>query len=127
MNKPPYKHKEAFCLMWYACKNCTHKERYWNSRDGVTPFSTRCPSCGLPELYHVLWGEDMARPNHQPHHGQRIWVSATSEDVDKWAQSAIDLIKPPMNEHEKEGLRQHYRERYIEEPALRICGYDYFS
>jgi hypothetical protein len=41
-----YQHKEAFALMWYACA-CGHRERFWNSRDGVTPFGgIECPSCG---------------------------------------------------------------------------------
>jgi len=40
-----HRHVEAFCLMHYAC-DCGHHEVIWNSRDGVTPFTAPCPSCG---------------------------------------------------------------------------------
>jgi hypothetical protein len=73
-----YNHKEAFCLMWYACQ-CGHRERYWNSRDGVTPFGDACPSCGETTLQHVNWNSDQCVPNHKPYRGQRVWVSMTRE------------------------------------------------
>jgi len=80
-----YKHKEAFALMWYACK-CGHRERLWNSRDGVTPFGFGCPSCGgtLGEqgLLHVWWNLDRCVPDHVPHSGQRVWRDGTREDAE---------------------------------------------
>lgn len=72
-------HREAFCLMWYGCEACRHRERTWNSRDGVTPFCTLCPSCGKPSLRHIDWGLDEYAPDHKPTIGQRIWVSMTKE------------------------------------------------
>ena len=33
-----YQHKEAYCIMFYKCDKCHAVERFWNSRDGVTPF-----------------------------------------------------------------------------------------
>lgn len=71
-------HAEAFCLMWYAC-DCGHRERFWNSRDGVTPFCTLCPSCGKPDLKHVDWRRDSYAPDMKPTIGQRMWVSMTQE------------------------------------------------
>jgi hypothetical protein len=104
----PYSHKEAFALMWYACP-CGHRERIWNSRDGVTPFGgIRCPSCGSttprpqtpgdesdlakalrklggqaspPGMEHVFFGSDECRPDHKPHPGQRIWRDGTPADA----------------------------------------------
>jgi len=80
-----YRHKEAFALMWYACK-CGHRERLWNSRDGVTPFGFGCPSCsgtvGDKGLLHVWWNLDVCVPNHTPHPGQRIWRDGTREDAE---------------------------------------------
>ncbi len=74
--KPLYKHKEAFALMWYGCRNCGHLERIWNSRDGVTPFGTGCPSCsGI--LKHVLWEQDDCKPNYRLNPGQRFWRDGT--------------------------------------------------
>lgn len=73
-----YQHAEAFCLMWYGCQ-CGHRERIWNSRDGVTPFTLRCPSCGELTLSHVDWGLDERRPDHIPAYGQRIFVETSYE------------------------------------------------
>lgn len=73
------KHNEAFALMWYACK-CGHRERIWNSRDGVTPFGSGCPSCG-DTLSHVDWNLDTAAPNHKLHRGQRFWRDGTNDEA----------------------------------------------
>lgn len=62
-----YEHAEAFCLMWYGCK-CGHRERIWNSRDGVTPFGMGCPSCG-GSMSHVDWQKDILAPQHQLNRG----------------------------------------------------------
>jgi hypothetical protein len=58
-----YQHREAFALMWYAC-DCGHRERLWNSRDGVTPYGgLACPSCGGTGLRggmsHVKFAADV--------------------------------------------------------------------
>lgn len=83
-----HNHVEAFCLMWYACP-CGHQERYWNSRDGVTPFGTLCPSCDQPDMKHVRWREDQYAPHHKPAHGQRVWVDMTRERAEHYAKERI--------------------------------------
>jgi hypothetical protein len=75
-----YQHKEAFALMWYECA-CGHRERIWNSRDGVTPFGISCPSCGGYELHHVAWNLDDCQPDFKPHRGQRYFASGTADEA----------------------------------------------
>jgi hypothetical protein len=88
-----YQHGEAFCLMFYACP-CGHRERMWNSRDGVTPFGgITCPSCGLgfgtpalpgrPSwgLSHVQFAADYPVPDHKPWPGQRFWRDGTPAEA----------------------------------------------
>jgi len=87
-----YKHKEAFCLMWYACK-CGHRERYWNSRDGVTPYGDRCPSCGNLTLFHVDFQKDLHSPNHKPFLGQRVWIDMTQARASEIANRQIESYK----------------------------------
>lgn len=84
-----HRHVEAFCLMQYQCKDCGHHEVFWNSRDGVTPFCTACPSCGEPSLYHVNFWSDRYAPDHKPHKGQRIWLSMTKERALALATKAV--------------------------------------
>lgn len=76
-------HAEAFCLMWYQCRNrlCGHRERIWNSRDGVTPFGMGCPSCGGSELLHAYFASDVYAPEHKLHHGQRFWRDGTPDEA----------------------------------------------
>ena len=83
--KYKYKHKEAYCLMWYACK-CGHRERVWNSRDGVTPFGMSCPSCESDfmkgqGLKHERFHLDECVPEHQPHEGQLIFRDGTIKEA----------------------------------------------
>ena len=73
-----YAHAEAFCIMWYSCP-CGHRERMWNSRDGVTPFNTSCPSCGGIDFAHSNFDADVHSRDHKPHPGQRVWVDMTPE------------------------------------------------
>ena len=70
------KQEEGFHLMWYACQ-CGHRERFWNSRDAVTPFCMGCPSCGEPSLEHTTWNKDEYAPDHKPHVGQGMWINMT--------------------------------------------------
>lgn len=112
-----HRHAEAFCLMWYACEKsggiqylvgeganarrmrtpvrqgCGHRERYWNSRDGVTPFGAVCPSCGEPTLQHVDFRLDQYAPNHKPHLGQRVWIDMTLDAATKSADERIAFAK----------------------------------
>lgn len=83
-----HKHVEAFHLMWYACP-CGHQERHWNSRDGVTPYGSHCPSCGDFTIRHSRWHKDEYVPDYKPHHGQRIWVDMTRERAEKYVRALI--------------------------------------
>ena len=74
-----YKHNEAFALMWYGCK-CGHRERVWNSRDGVTPFGTRCPSCG-DNMLHIEWGKDIRALDHKLVPMQKFWRDGTPDEA----------------------------------------------
>ena len=90
-----YDHAEAFKLMWYACE-CGHRERIWNSRDGVTAFGTMCPSCGGSSLLHVDWGKDELALEYQPHKGQRYWADGTPND-------AIEIVKKRIRRYQDTG------------------------
>lgn len=95
-----HRHGEAFCLMWYACKSCGHRERIWNSRDGVTPFGMGCPSCGWFGLMHVDWRSDERAPNHNLHRAQRFWRDGTKLEAiasieRRFAAFAIVVGTPP--------------------------------
>jgi hypothetical protein len=85
-------HVEAFCLMWYACR-CGHRERIWNSRDGVTPFAMLCPSCEQPNLQHVDWKLDQYAPQHKPAPGQRQWVDMTRERAERYVRGRLASMK----------------------------------
>ena len=85
-------HREAFCLMWYACGSCKHRERIWNSRDGVTPFGTTCPSCGAG-MTHVEWHNDTPSPHHKPIPGQRFWRDGTPDEAEAIMRRRIEKAK----------------------------------
>lgn len=126
-NDNGYKHREAFCLMWYAC-SCGHRERYWNSRDGVTPFCTLCPSCGKPDMKHVDWGLDACAPDHKPTIGQRMWVSMTLERARAIAERRLGAFVAAGRL--PEGLTPARMESLVasiyqegEAPALAVFGY----
>lgn len=86
------KHKEAFALMWYACEKCRHRERIWNSRDGVTPFGCQCPSCG-ETMYHVDWHLDEANPSHKPRRWQRFFRDGTPEEAERIMRRRIEMLR----------------------------------
>jgi hypothetical protein len=121
-----HQHKEAFCLMWYGC-DCGHMERIWNSRDGVTPFSMTCPSCGKPDLHHVFFGSDLYSPNHKPEIGQRIWVSMTKPRTEYLAIRTVSARKAAGRRIEDEdSMLQSVADSYYEggkAPDLQIFGY----
>lgn len=80
--KPEREHQygEAHMLMWYACQ-CGHRERIWNSRNGVTPFGIGCSSCGEPTLQHVEWRSDERAINHKLHREQRFFRDGTADEA----------------------------------------------
>lgn len=87
-----HSHVEAFMLMTYACE-CGHREVIWNSRDGVTPFGSVCPSCGKTTLRHVNWRQDVYAPNHKPHKGQRFWRNGTPDEAEAIMRRRIERMK----------------------------------
>lgn len=119
-----HQHVEAFCLMQYACRKCRHAEIIWNSRDGVTPFGTACPSCGDSTLQHVNFWMDRYAPDHKPHKGQRVWVSMTLERARAFARARVLSYKKPGEETEiviDAVANDLYRDGHG--PDLRIEGY----
>jgi hypothetical protein len=90
---PKYVHKEAFCLMWYACKSCGHRERIWNSRDGVTPFGCDCPSCSAGIMHHVRWEDDACTPDHNLKVGQKFWRDGTADEAEGIMRRRIEKAK----------------------------------
>lgn len=117
-------HKEAFALMWYGCE-CGHRERIWNSRDGVTPFITACPSCGESELQHIWWNKDETNPSHKPFHGQRVWIDMTREAAEVRAKAYIEHMrtvhKQVIDASLKDLVDNHFK--HGTPPNLRIEGY----
>ena len=106
-----YYHKEAFCLMWYAC-NCGHRERIWNSRDGVTPFGMKCPSCQRGMLRHVDWTQDLPTPSHKLNEGQRFWRDGTPNEAEAIMNHRIEQSRGKdyyPSEEARAELLQHAR------------------
>lgn len=88
-----HQYGEGFKLMWYACVDttgvqapgvakpgCGHRERIWNSRNGVTPFGVSCPSCG-GSLLHVEWQRDEHAPGHKLRRHQRYFRDGTQAEA----------------------------------------------
>ncbi|MEX2444465.1 MAG: hypothetical protein WD492_12730 [Alkalispirochaeta sp.] len=73
-----YNHGEAYCLMWYASNDGKTRERIWNSRDGVTPFTITAADSQTP-LRHVDWNLDECVPDYVPPIGSRVFVDLTYE------------------------------------------------
>lgn len=117
-----HSHAEAFNLMWYACKSCGHRERFWNSRDGVTPFGTACPSCGKPDLCHDQFHLDTYVPDHKPHFGQRTWISMTRDRAMEYATQASKRSAKPLTDDELQAVADSYYHNG-EAPDMRITGY----
>ena len=82
-----YSHREAYCLMWYECKECGHREQFWNSRDGVTPFGVhgKCPNCPDSDMLHGDFNLDQRDPDHVPQPGQGVFVTMPAELVPVFA------------------------------------------
>jgi len=120
-----YKHKEAFCLMRYQCNKCGHHEIIWNSRDGVTPFGTVCPSCNGSSLTHAWLGSDRCVPDHKPNVGQRIWIGMTLLQATKYVDARIsrlsDDLKSSAAHRRSAMIDDMYRNG--EAPDLAIHGY----
>lgn len=119
-----HRHVEAFCLMQYACRDCGHREVFWNSRDGVTPFCTACPSCGESSLGHVNFHADRYAPDHKPHKGQRIWLSMTKDRAMALATKAVLARKKPSKETDE--IIESVAASYFHDacgPDMQVYGY----
>ncbi len=115
-------HVEAFHLMWYACP-CGHRERYWNSRDGVTPFGSECPSCGDWTLQHVWWNQDTYAPDHKPTVGQRVWITMTLERAETIARRRLQLMAGEV----EQSMLKRVADSFFNEgdaPDLVVWGYE---
>lgn len=99
-----YNHKEAFCLMRYGCQDCNHRELIWNSRDGVTPFGTTCPSCGNLNFVHMDWHWDKLTPNYKLNPYQKFWREGTQEE-------AVALITAQYNDYLKHNPIENISQR----------------
>lgn len=104
--KPTHRHGEAFMLMTYACDNCGHREVIWNSRDGVTPFGTDCPSCGGPSLLHVEWQRDVYAPFHKLHRDQRFWRDGTPDEAEAIMRRCLEAAKGSSFEPSEEQAQE---------------------
>lgn len=113
-----HNHTEAFALMWYACE-CGHRERIWNSRDGVTPFGgVSCPSCGSKGmqggLTHVDWQLDQFAPDHKLADGQRFFRDGAADDAVRIIERRVSLFAErgkPVPADIAERLRANAREQ----------------
>lgn len=119
-----HQHKEAFHLMNYRCK-CGHQEVIWNERDGVTPFTIPCPSCGDGMgMSHFAFFKDVYAPNHKPHFGQRVFCNRTRQRAEALAEEiAQKRMKPGP---EQESLMEYLFDdlwRNGTAPDIRIEGY----
>jgi len=88
-----HRHMEAFCFMTYACERCDHRERIWNSRDGVTPFGMTCPECGAHSMKHVEWENDYYEPNAKLKPGALFWRDGTPEEAEQIIRKRIEKAK----------------------------------
>lgn len=77
-----FNHAEAFNWMYYS--NDDETVGYWiyNSRDGVTPFSTQI---GDAQLQHRHWNKDLHAPNYKPKPGDLVWRTLTRQEAEDYA------------------------------------------
>lgn len=98
-------------LMWYSCRECGHRERIWNSRDGVTPFGCGCSSCG-GSMTHVEWDKDTYAPDHQLLRRQRFWRDGTPDEAEAIMRRRIERMRDkwPCSPEEETQLIKAARE-----------------
>ncbi len=102
------KHREAYCLMNYRCEACGAEEVLWNSRDGVTPFSIPCISCGadgLTGMIHVRFDLDLRAPLYSPFPGQRYFADMSPERAraaaNRNADRLVSMGRVPSNDRNR--------------------------
>lgn len=113
-------HREAYALMRYQSRDTSVSRIVWNSRDGVTPFGFVDPETGI-ELVHVLWNEDVCKPDHVPHPDQLVFVTEwpTMEEFTARSRRMIERspeFAPP------EGPARDALVTQLAEGMMRDCG-----
>lgn len=92
-----FNHKEAFCLMLYACGDTHHQSMVWNSRDGVTPLAINCPHVSPlkcdQEATHIDWGRDTFRPDLVPQPGMLVFVDFPDCLADAYARKRVEQFR----------------------------------
>ena len=118
-----FKQRDAMNLMWYQCKKCEKREKVWNSRPRVTPFSIGCPDC-QDLMLHVDWHLDIYAPNHIPKKGDRIFIDWSEEAAEKHYNQFViehwDDDEYPMSKNyntPKEALKSLMNDWGFGEPA----------
>jgi len=114
------KHREAYCLMNYRCETCGALEVLWNSRDGVTPFSIPCISCGADSfrgMTHVRFDLDRCAPLYSPRPGQRYFADMSPERAraaaNRNADRLVSMGQIPSNDRNRVSddlFRDYYRD-----------------
>ena len=125
------KHPEAYCLMNYRCESCGAEEVLWNSRDGVTPFSIPCISCGadsLTGMIHVRFDLDRRAPLYSPLPGQRYFADMSPERAraaaNRNADRLVSMGRIPSNDRNRVSddlFRDYYRDG-TEPDILRVSA-----
>jgi len=87
------KHAEAYALMMYECKDCGHRERIWNSRDGVTPFAMGCVKCKTGTATHGNWRADKSCKDYRPVSGEYFWRDGTSQEASDIMRERIESMQ----------------------------------
>ena len=101
-----HQHAEAYNLMPYESDDGKVVMWFWNSRDGVTPFTCHSPGTEVG-LTHTNWGLDRYAPDHIPAVGDWIWVDMTDERKQALAKRMAD--EGPV----KAGDRRYSRRGWI--------------
>lgn len=98
-------------LMNYACAN-GHREVIWNSRDGVTPFGCKCSACGIENMLHDDWSQDVYAPDHKLANGQRFWRDGTPDEAEAIMRKRIERYrdKHPIPVAKAQALIQEARD-----------------
>ena len=82
---------DAWKLMIYVCDQCQHRERIWNARPHVTPFSgLPCENCSESTMTHAFFGSDVLAPDHRPQKGDLIFIDTPPELALIYAKRIID-------------------------------------
>lgn len=115
-----FRHAEAFMHMQYMGQSNGKQIilRIWNSRDGVTPFTTYCKEYDLT-LQHVEWQGDKFDKDYKPKKGDLVWVSHDKISAREAAEEAFLIYSKKVVEMEL--MRKQDREKFG------LSNLDYFK